>query len=52
MRPKILEQIQKTEAKLLEGIATGGCTRSANRRLWQMFHNLSEMNEEENKKDE
>lgn len=51
IRPKILEQIQKTEAKLLEGIPQENVT-ICKQILWQMFHNISEMNEEENKKDE
>ena len=51
IRPKILEQIQKTEAKLLEGIPQENVT-ICKQTLWQMFHNISEMNEEENKKDE
>ena len=51
IRPTILEQIQKTEAKLLEGIPQENVT-ICKQILWQMFHNISEMNEEENKKDE
>ena len=51
MRPKILEHIQKTEAKLIEGIAPEDVL-ICKKALGQMLYNLSEMNKEENKQDE
>ena len=51
MRPKILEHIQKTEARLIEGIAPEDVL-ICKKALGQMLCNLSEMNKEENQKDE
>ena len=51
MRPKILEHIQKTEARLIEGIAPEDVL-ICKKVLGQMLCNLSEMNKEENQKDE
>lgn len=51
IRPTILEQIRKTEARLVEGIPEESMM-LCKQILWQMFHNISEMNKEENKKDE
>lgn len=51
MRPKILEHIQKTEAKLIEGISPEDVL-ICKKALGQMLYNLSEMNKEENKQDE
>lgn len=51
MRPKILEHIQKTEARLIEGIAPEDVL-ICKKVLGQMLCNLSEMNKEGNQKDE
>lgn len=51
LRPSILAHIRETENRLIEGISPQDVM-ICKKALCQMHHNISEMNKEENKKDE
>lgn len=51
LRPNILEHIQETESRLIKDISEEDVM-ICKQVLCQMYHNLTEMNKEENKQDE